>query len=466
MTSNFFRSLRFRLAFWNTLVVLLASLLALLAVREGLRLTLLSETFDVLRDEIRELELAISELHPDAEAIRTEFERKAEGHRDQGWFVELLDPTGKVVFKSPRFPELTTPLPFRSSIQFRQQDETLLAWRQIERPGIPGFRIVLGTPDAFIQRSFRGLTRSMWWIGAGLCLLAPVGGYLLAWWAIRPVREIIETTRTLQPKQMTRRLPIRDTGDELDQLSGEINNFLDQIARYISSQQEFTANAAHELRSPLTAIQTSVEVTLEKERTEPEYREQLETVSEQCAQLRHLVNQLLELSDAETQQTPPPLKPFNLSDLVAKSAEFFSGIAEDSRIRIVTRIQPNVCWHGYADRMRQVVNNLLDNALKFTPPDGCVTVGLVQAAGQIILTVEDTGSGIPEAEKNKVFDRFYQVELARQRDDGRRGNGLGLSICRAIVELHHGEIGIQDVDPHGARFVVRFTENGIPPFPA
>ncbi len=428
----------------------------MIAVREGMRLTLLNDTFGVLRDEIQELELAIRELHPDAAAIRNEFERKAEGHREHGWFVELLDQTGAVVWKSPRFPELSTALDFKPTVQSRQQDDTLLAWRMIDQPGIPKYQIVLGTPAGFLQQSIRGITRSMWWIGAGLSLLAPFGGYLLAWWAVRPVRKIIETTRILQPNQLTQRLPIRGTGDELDQLSEEINAFLDEIAHYISGQREFTANAAHELRSPLTAIQTSVEVALGKERSVTQYREQLETVSEQCAQLRHLVNQLMELSETEMGQTQAAAKPFNMSELIRKSTDVFSGVAEELNVKLVCDLQPLIYLTGHENRMRQVVNNLLDNALKFTPPEGRVTISLKQDYSRVIMVVSDTGCGIPDGEKQKVFDRFYQVDAARERDT-QRGNGLGLSICKAVIDLHHGTTAIQDGEPHGTRIEVSFS---------
>lgn len=440
-------------------MVVLASLLALLAVREGMRLTLLNESFGVLRDEIRELELAIRGLHPDLAAIRTEFERKAEGHRSHGWFVELTDESGAVIHRSPRFPEPGSALEPRETVQFRQQDGNLLAWQSVGGRDIPEFRIVLGTPAVFIGQSIRGLTRSMGWIGAGLCLLAPVGGYLMAWWSLRPVRQIIETTRALQPQQMTRRLVIRGTGDELDQLSGEINAFLDQITRYISGQQEFTANAAHELRSPLTAIQTSVEVTLGKERSIAQYREELETVSEQCAQLRHLVNQLLELSEAETGPLPLVSQPLGLGDLIRKSVDVFSGVAEEAGIRVRCDLQPGLCLTGHAGRIRQLVNNLIDNALKFTPPGGRVQIRLAQDGGQIVLAVEDSGCGIPDAEKERIFDRFYQVDTSRDREN-QRGNGLGLCICKAIVHQLNGTIAVRDSVPVGTTIEVRFPAEG------
>lgn len=172
-------------------------------------------------------------------------------------------------------------------------------------------------------------------------------------------------------------------------------------------------------------------------------------------QLRHLVNQLLELSETEMGQTPAVARPFSLSDLIRKSADVFSGIAEEMNVKLVCDVQPVVLFAGDENRIRQVVNNLIDNALKFTPTGGQVTISLKQDQSRIVLTVTDNGCGISDGEKPKVFDRFYQVDSSRERDP-RRGNGLGLSICKAVVELYHGTIAVQDAKPMGTTIEICF----------
>ncbi len=462
MPKTFHKTLRFRLTLWNTVVVLIASLLALLAVREAMRLTIEKEARQLLREESIELELAISELHPDTSRIFEEFDRKVLGHSQHKWFAALLE-EGQFVWKSSNFPDQwEQPGVSDASKQFafRQTHDWLLVIHPVETSVGKRFQIVLGEPIQFIRNDVWKLTKTMLLIGLGLLIVAPIGGFFLARHATKPVRDIIETTRSLEPSRLNSRLPIRGTGDELDQISTEINSFVEQISKYINSQREFVANAAHELRSPITAIQTSVEVTLDKQRTLAEYEEELVTVSEQCQQLRHLVNQLLELAETDAAEIVPEFVPINLSQLIEQSVNVFSGIAEEKQISVVQEIQSAVTVVGSPAKIRQVINNLLDNALKFSPPNGNVIVGLRESQSDIEFRVCDSGSGIPEEYREKIFERFFQVDQSRQRRD-RNGNGLGLSICKAIVEQHGGRIFAENTDT-GFSITVLFGRSGTP----
>jgi signal transduction histidine kinase len=313
--------------------------------------------------------------------------------------------------------------------------------------------MVLGTPNEVIDNSIASLTRLMLATGAGLLVVAPIGGYLLARNATQPIRKIISTTRSLDPTHLESRLEVRGTGDELDQLSLEINSFLDQISKYLNSHREFVENAAHELRSPLTAIQTSVEVALGKERTLAEYREELETVSEQCQQLRHLVNQLLELAETDAAIQKTSFETFDFTKLVEKSVDVFAGIAEDKEVAVDTQLQEGVVMQGDSSKIRQVFNNLLDNALKFTPRGGQIDIALSATPQQVRFSVQDTGPGVSEAELPRIFERFYQADVSRRRSLS-RGSGLGLSICKSIVDMHRGEISASRSQTGGLNVVV------------
>ena len=425
------------------MVVLAASMLALFAVRFTMRLTIENDAKELLREEAVELELAIANLYPDRVRIHEEFERKIQGHSQHRWFAGLLDQDGRFAWKSGNFPEQwnegrTSTPGFAKFTTFRTGD-WLLVDHSVTMPDQRQLQIVLGEPTEFIRNDVWQLTKIMLLIGAAVLIIAPFGGYFLARHATRPVRQIIATTRSLNPAQLESRLEIRGTGDELDQISAEINSFVDQISKYIKSQREFVANAAHELRSPITAIQTSVEVTLDKDRSISEYRDELETVSEQCQQLRHLVNQLLELAETDTAKQGRSLLSVPLSALIDKCINVFSGVAEEKEIAVVTRVQPNVEVKGDESKLRQVINNLLDNALKFCPQGGEVIVQLNQNRDHVAMSVEDSGRGVPPEHLEQIFERFFQVDPARQRDQ-RRGNGLGLSICKAIVEQYGGRI--------------------------
>ncbi|MFT5302032.1 MAG: signal transduction histidine kinase [Mariniblastus sp.] len=438
------------------MVVLIAALLALFAVRVAMRITIENEAKSLLCEELTELELAIIELHPNQSKINEEFERKILSHAQHGWFAKLVEGE-QTIWESGNFPkdsaELTA-IPSNPDFAFTQTKERLLVTHQLQTPEINTKVIILGEPTEFIRNDIWQLTKIMLLIGGGLLLVAPIGGFFLARHATQPVRQIIATTRSLNPSNLHSRLEIRGTGDELDQISTEINSFVDQIAKYINSQREFVANAAHELRSPITAIQTSVEVTLEMSRTPAVYQEELETVSEQCQQLRHLVNQLLELAESDTTNHIVNFHAVDLGQLIAKSVNVFSGVAEEKEITITPNLQAHVRVHGDESKLRQVVNNLIDNAIKFSPPGGKVEIELTSTDMISRLTFRDHGPGVPQDQLDKIFDRFFQVDQSRQRTI-RQGNGLGLSICQSIIELHGGTIHATN-QPKGLSVEIQF----------
>jgi len=300
-------------------------------------------------------------------------------------------------------------------------------------------------------------------IGAVLVTLfvAPLGGYWLAGRATHPLARIIATTARLRPSHMEERLPIRGTADELDQLSATINRFLDLIGDYLNRNREFVANAAHELRSPLAAIQSAVEVTLNGERSIEEYQEMLDDIAAQCGQLGGLVNQLLLLAETDVVGLQIRRRPVSLDRLVARSVDMFRGAAEERGIQLTAQCGPNVSLDADADRLRQVLNNLIDNSLKFTVRGGRVDVHVDrdEPRHEIVMTVADTGFGIAPEDLPHVFERFYRGDKARGRDhargDGAHGNGLGLSICQAIVAAHFGSITVDSQPGQGSRFTVR-----------
>jgi signal transduction histidine kinase len=287
-------------------------------------------------------------------------------------------------------------------------------------------------------------------------LVAPLGGYWLAGRTTRILGRIIHTTARLRPRKLEERLTVRGTGDELDQLARTINGFLDRIAAYLVQKQDFLANAAHELRSPLAAIRGSIEVALAGNRTSEEYAETLHDLIDQCASLEVLINQLLLLAETEAEQIKIQGEVAVLDDIVARSVDMFRGVAEFHEIELETSEFPRVVIEGNSSHLRQVLNNLLDNALKFTGPGGVVRVELEKddARGEAILRVSDTGAGIPPEDLPIVFDRFYLGDKARQRIGKARGTGLGLSICEAIVQGHGGRIAVESELDHGSTFTV------------
>jgi signal transduction histidine kinase len=265
-------------------------------------------------------------------------------------------------------------------------------------------------------------------------------------------------------------VPVRGTGDELDSLAQTINGLLDRIANYLQQEHDFLANAAHDLRTPLAAIRSSVEVALGVGRTGEEYREILSLVIEQCSSLQTLVNQLLLLAETDSDMLHTDAEPVQLDQIVARVVEMFEGVADDYGIELRSSDLPTVEVPGNRHHLRQVVSNLLDNALKFTaahrdaegckPGDkshrGCVTIDLARddQARLAHLRVRDNGIGIAPEDLPHVFERFFRGDKARARDGIAGGTGLGLSICKAIVDAHGGEIIVDSTPGEGSTFTV------------
>jgi len=302
-----------------------------------------------------------------------------------------------------------------------------------------------------LYEDFDILTRMMVLAGAAIVVLAPLGGYWLAGRATKPLARIIQTTARLRPTNLAERLPLRGTGDELDRLSRTINGMLDRIGAYVEENHDYLANAAHELRSPLTAIGSAVEVALNSERSPQEYQEMLEEIAEVCNSLGVVVNQLLLLGESESRRLVPAGKPVTLEMIVQKSVDMFQAAAENQQIELTLSQRDRATVEGDEGHLWQVVNNLIDNAVKFTPAGGKVDVSLRTdaPAGRAVLTVRDTGVGIAAADLPRVFDRFYRCD--RQ---GERGTGLGLSICQALVRAHQGKIRAESAPGQGSCFTV------------
>lgn len=437
------RTWHFRLMLWNTIVVLLTVAITLGAVREGLRWMLIYETEDLLREDAQELALAFQQFYPDMDAIQDEMLRKAVGHEHRDVFVQLLDDRSEVRWSSVHTPPAADLLDeFHGRL--RAIPAAGYTWASEDVQIAPGaaYSIRVGCSLAHIRTDVKRLSQLMLAVGAVLSLLAPVGGFWLANRATEPLKGIIRSAEQLRPSEMRERLPNRGTGDELDRLSGTINALLDRIADYLMRHREFVANAAHELRSPLAAIQSSVDVALNSQRSAAEYQELLYNVVEECAGLSKLVNQLLLLAETDAGSIPASMQAVGLDQLAQKCVEMFSGIAEDRGIALEISAPGTAAVQGDASRLRQVVNNLVDNALKFTPPGGHVHVNVERDddAREVRLTVRDDGTGISPVDLPRVFERFYQGDKSRPRENHQRGTGLGLSICRAIVEALGGRI--------------------------
>ncbi len=441
---HLFRTLNFQLTFWNTIVILILVGAALWGVREGLRWTLLNEMDALLAEDVKEVASAIERFYPDSEQIYDELNRKALSHSDRGWYVRIFQPDGALVWSSEDAPELH--MPMVKAVKHGPYNRGAYRLLQLPLPAsthAPALVLRVGARRDSIDKDVWRLSEMILLAFAFIMVVAPLSGYWLAGRATRPLATILQTTARLHPDNLSERLPLRGSGDELDQLSATINGMLDRLADHLEQQRAFVANAAHELRSPLAAMRTSVEVALERDRGPAEYRDLLADLVEECVALANLIKHLLLLAegDAGLLHTDGEVR---LDELAHRAADMFQGIAEQRGVELTTRIDGAVSVPSNKIHLREVVHNLIDNALKFTPSGGQVTVEVSAPphGSEARLSVRDTGQGIAEEDLPFVFERFYRADKSRQREQPSGGHGLGLSICQSIVNAYGGRIAI------------------------
>jgi heavy metal sensor kinase len=389
-----------------------------------------------------------------------ELRRKAAGHEERGWFTQLLNDEGTTLWKSASCPPEVVRWPVA-----REKIEALVqvggyrfARRRITDPSDEPFHVRIGMATAFLDDDINTLTRLLLPVALGLSLLTPLVGYWLALRATKPVAEILRTAEQLKPTRLGDRLEVFGTQDELDRLSVTINHLLDEVAGHVERQQQFVADAAHELRGPLAAMRSSLEVAISQDRTADDYRETLADVLEEARHLSKLTNDLLLLAEAGDDTRVRPRERVDLGAIARQTVAMFGGVAEERSVGLL--LEPTkaaIQVAGDAPQLRQVFGNLLDNAIRFTPEGGRVAVSVVfdEDRHEAVVTVADTGCGIEADHLDRVFDRFYKTDVSRTRSEAARGGGLGLAICRSIVDRHGGTIAVTSTIGRGTTFTVR-----------
>ena len=287
-------------------------------------------------------------------------------------------------------------------------------------------------------------------------LLAGIGGWLLARKSLAPVVAMADSAQRISGAHLAQRLPVAHPRDELGHLAMTFNALLTRLEASFTQQRQFMADASHELRTPLAVIHTTADVTLHQpSRTEREYREALTIIGQQAQRLTRLVGEMSTLAHADAGHRPLQLQTFYLDELLTETARAVQVLAARTQVTLTTACVPDALCEGDEALLRQMVLNLLDNAVTHTPPAGQVALTLVRHDGQYRITVTDTGSGIPADAQPHIFARFYRVDPARAHTTTGAGSGagLGLAIARWIAQAHHGTLTLAHSDATGSVFV-------------
>ena len=286
-------------------------------------------------------------------------------------------------------------------------------------------------------------------------LISVIGGWFLAHKSLKPVDELTKTAKEITAQNLNRRLPTNRVDDELGRLTEQFNDMISRLQASFTQIQQFSADASHELRTPLTIMRGEIEVALRNQRLSKDSRELLISINDELIRLSSIVESLMILVKSDTGRLVFNMQPIALDEFIEQLFEETKVLAESKRIKVKLECSQPIRINGDAERLKQLFLNLIDNALKYTPPHGQVTLTLAKKEGDAVLAVKDNGIGIPRKDQAKIFDRFYRVDRSEDNIEDVGGSGLGLSIAQWITEAHHGSIEVKSREGKGSMFTVR-----------
>jgi signal transduction histidine kinase len=345
----------------------------------------------------------------------------------------------------------------------------------LDQYGQYGYAVLIGYSTKRIDNALDLLLKTLLIVATLAILVAAFIGYVLAGRALQPVAEITQLASQIDGDDLDARLNLDLPSDELGRLASTFDSMLERIDQAFTRQRQFTGDAAHELRTPLSLMRSQIDLALTQAETPVEFREALSALDGDVSRMTSLVGMLLSLARADAGQLTPNREPVDLSDLARDVADQLEPIASENGLTIKTDLR-SVTATVDADMIIQVLVNLIDNAITNTPSGGTITVvvdkttdighqapnGRAPASQQLtthasrlpsaVVTVSDTGIGIPPQHLPRIFDRFYRVDTGRARSHG--GIGLGLAICQAIVHAHHGTLTATSQPGRGSTFTM------------
>jgi len=461
--AKFFRRTDVKMTLWYILTFLTSALMICTFFYFRLGHQLLKEIDQFLLDETKEMEKVLSQ-EPKETNYLMEFEDDVMMRKFYPFFFQILDKDGRPLYISKEFQEIGYASKDQVLVNARTGKETrerILSpkrrtpYRIISTPvyknGELAEIIQLGTHLRFVRKNLVHFRNNILIALPIILALGTMGGWILARRSLSPIGYIASKTRSVSSQNLSERLTPRGAGDEMDDLIGTINGMMARLESSFKRMAEFTADASHELKTPLCAMRGEAEVLLLRERKPEEYQEGLAHFVEQFDHLNQLINDLILLSKFDTSQVELKRAPLRLDLLIQDLSHLFQVLAEQKNISLEIGDLEEVTVIGDKVRLQQLFTNLIDNAIKYTPKGSIhVTVEKNESAG--LVRIKDTGIGIPKEEQKKIFERFYRTDKSRSRETG--GVGLGLSIAEWIVRAYHGRIEVESELNQGSTFTV------------
>ncbi len=459
------KSLRAKLVCWYSVVFIGPALVLLLLIYAYATKYLHAEASSFLKDEAAEFGRQVDARMPDVTDLQEYLELEIGERRHFAPFYRMVDTaSGKILLMMPR-PPVDVPVAaeaIQKALEGRHFVETIRA--QGDTGEVYQVRTIAVTVDGrayalqygiLLKRLHGPLDRLKLYLAlciAGTVFAAMAGGWFLASRSLQPITDTVQTLRDIRSTALDRRLPERAVNDEVGSLTDAINSMLEELEQAFYHTQAFTADVAHELRTPLATLRCEVEVAVSRDRPADEYRAALASALEQTKDLSKSVEHLLFLARADSSASLPERTCVDLAATLNEVAEPFEMLAEAKGVGLSVDVAPDLVVEGQPEWLGTLFGNLLDNAVKYTPEGGRISIQARREDGRVAVRIEDTGTGMSNEEQGRIFDRFYRGAKSHSRETG--GVGIGLSIVRRIVDLHGGRINVRSKLGQGSTFEV------------
>jgi len=464
-----FKSLSFKLTIWYIVILGIIILVTGLFLYEGFRKSLIEEVDKNLyeiaievnkiywktrgvtwKDAIQQAEEKFRDFHPFIQVVRISYHKKN--------FVEKIIHTMKIDLNDFNLGEKIyykverTGNPIYAT--FTLEKLTSYPIRVVLLPVRGPYIIQVGASLEKTINTYRKLLIIMILTGVLLLLLASFGGNLIIRKALLPIKSVVRTAKEITAEDLSLRIDSGNREDEIGELIETFNNMIARLEKSIKKIKQFSADVSHELRTPLTIIRGEIEVLLRKEREKNEYKKALKSILEETCKMEKIVEDLLLLSRIDVSKKIKLTEKIFLDEILLRVFEKYEQLAKSKKINFsIRKIEPSQI-KGNSILVERMISNIIDNAIRYTPPNGKVEISLRKNGNFVSLSIKDTGIGIPEEALPHIFDRFYVVDKSRSKEHG--GVGLGLSIVKSVAKIHGAKIDVQSKVNEGTIFEIKF----------
>ncbi|MCA9215623.1 MAG: HAMP domain-containing protein [Planctomycetales bacterium] len=453
-------SLRWRLTLWYSFV------LSILVVCFGgmvyglISRSLVNGVDTVLEEEVREVAVEAGLAKSDEE-LQDHLQSRFFEHGD--FDFQLSDHEGNLFFAGKRLVE--NPLPIPKSViatpgrtTLRRNELGSIRCSALTARGPAGnLTIQACTSIAAVETQLRRLATTLVSAGLLVVIVAVAGGYFLARKALLPVEQMASAAERISATQLNQRVTVANQHDELGRLGSTINAMVDRLQRSIEETRRFTADAAHELRTPLAVMRTEADVALRGNRSTDEYRHVIEVMRKESQRLSNLADQLLQLCRHDAGVESLRREEVQLDAVLMDVAEQLRPMAAAKSVELKFGSVETSVVGGNDIQLSRVLFNVLENAIKHTPSGGSIKASIISDEDVVSVRIADSGPGIPESDVPHIFERFYRVDKSRSRNGHVGGAGLGLAISKAIVDAHEGTIRVAETNRSGTTFVIQLS---------